>query len=349
MNPSFGARTRDREDPLQSPMPRLRRNRHRPRFRARPGRHSGVPARVRVPALALGAALAVGLAGTPAARADDVHLANGQVFEGVIAHHDGDKVRIQLPHGGEMGLPASWVVRVEEAETPYQLYLERRAALGPDAGAGEWLELAAWARSRGLDDAARKAALRAAALDPELEGLDAVLRPAGYVFVEEAEAWLTESEAMARRGFVRAGDEWIPAEVAAERRRLAEASRRRAEEMAGERARDESLERLDRAITLLALSQLQEIQEDRRARQSGVPVTVGVGAGVPVAVFPGGFHRKPSHPRPPRRRPPPPPRDRVDPKPDHHRGSFSYNALAGRQPGSIIPLALDPGAERGER
>ncbi|MFP3940156.1 MAG: hypothetical protein ACLF0P_07610 [Thermoanaerobaculia bacterium] len=330
---------------MKSPAPPSRRTRRRPV----PRRRSALPARAPVPVLALALGLTLGLTAAPAAFADDVYLTNGQVFEGVVARHDGDKVRIRLAHGGEMGLPASWVERVEEAETPYQAYLERRGALGPDATAGDWLELAVWARSRGLDDAARKAALRAAALDPELEGLGAVLRPAGYVFVEEAEAWLTESEAMARRGYVRVGSEWVPAEVAAQRRRLAEASRRSAEEAAEERARAESLERLDRAITLLALSQLQEIQEERRTRRSGVPVTVGVGTGVPVGIFPGAFHPKPPRRRPPKRPPHPKPPPHADPKPDHHRGSFTYDALAGRQPGSIIPLVLDPGAARGDR
>lgn len=313
-----------------------------PRRRRRPHPH-----RLLVPVLVWSLALGGALAGARPAVADDVYLANGQVFEGVIAHEDGDKVRVRLSHGGEMGLPASWVVRVEKSETPYQVYLERRAELGPDATAREWLELAVWARSRGLDGPARKAGLRSASLDPELEGLAEVLRPAGYVFVEETAEWLTRSEAMARRGFVRMGDEWVPAEVATERRRLAEESRRAAERTAGERARAESLERLDRAITLLALTQLQEAQEDRRARQAGVPHTVGVTAGLPVAVFPGAFHRKPPHRHPHRPRPEPPPDQGAEPR--HNRGSFGYGALAGRQPGSIIPLALDPGAERGER
>lgn len=282
------------------------------------------------------------LAAAPVA-ADDVYLANGQVFEDVIARHDGDKVRIRLAHG-EMGFPASWVVRIEKSETTLGEYLRRKADLVPGASAEAWLELARWARDHGLAEGAREAALQAAALDPDLEGLAPLLRAAGFVRDEERGLWVTEAQLMASRGYVRAGDEWVSAEVFAERRRLAEEARRAAESQARE-------DRLDQVITLLALAQLQEAREEREQRAQ--PVATAFGGtllGAPVAVFPGTFHPGKRHVRPPRR-PPPPRSDPAPPAaaPHHHRGSFTYDALAGRQPGSIIPLALDPGAARGQR
>jgi hypothetical protein len=128
----------------------------------------------------------------------------------------------------------------------------------------------------------------------------------------------------------------------AERRRLAEEERLAAARQARE-------ERLDRVVTLLALAQLQEAREESAAPAVVYSPYGGGVIGAPVAVFPGIFlpPRHPPH-RPPGRggdgggRPP------VHP-PETTRGVFSYDALAGRQPGSIIPLALDPGAARGQR
>lgn len=293
------------------------------------------------------ALLALLVAGLAAAagpgRADDVYLANGQVFEDVIARRDGDMVRIRMPHG-EMGVPASWVARVERSESPLAEYLRRKQALGPDASAGEWLELARWARAAGLAEGAREAGLQAAARDPRLEGLAPILGPVGLVFDETAGDWVSEAQLMARRGYLRLGAEWVSAEVAAERRRLAAEERLAAER----RARDE---RLDRVITLLALAQLQEAREDS-APPAVVAVPVGGGPllGAPVAVFPGVFHPRPHRPHPRSGHPDGHHGDRppVHPPATHH-GGFSYDALAGRQPGSIIPIALDPGAERGKK
>lgn len=285
-----------------------------------------------IPALLLGAAAP--------ALADDVYLANGQVFEDVIARRAGDQVRIRMAHG-EMGFPASWVVKIEESETVLEEYLRHRAALEPGAGAdgggsaAEWLALARWARSRGFSEGAREAGLRAAARDPHLEGLAPILQAAGLVFDGESEAWLTEETLMLRRGYVRVGKEWLPAVVVAERERVAEEAR-----LAAARSARET--RLDQVITLLALAQLEEAREGRES-VTVVPAYGGPVLGAPVAVFPGTFHPPRPHPRPPHRHPPHP-----DP-PDAHHNSFSYEALAGRQPGSIIPLSADPGAARTRR
>ncbi|HSL84737.1 MAG TPA: hypothetical protein VLF66_18325 [Thermoanaerobaculia bacterium] len=287
--------------------------------------------------------LAVLLAASAPAAADDVYLANGQVFEGVVARRDGDKVRIRLQHG-EMGVPASWVVRIEASETPLAEYLRRKEALAPGTPADGWLELARWARGQGLPEGAREAALRAADLDPRLEGLAPILQPVGFVLDEERGVWVTEAQLMASRGYVRTGGTWVSAEALAERRRQDEEERAAAKR----RARDE---RLDQVITLLALAQLRAAEEDRERAQA--PVYTPYGApllGAPVAVFPGTFHPGRVHRPPQRHRPPDPGHGRPPahpPKTNH--GSFSYDALAGRQPGSIIPLAQDPGAERGKR
>lgn len=286
--------------------------------------------------LALFLALSAGTA-VPGA-ADDVHLANGQVFEGVIARRVGDQVRIRMAHG-EMGVPASWVVAIEESDSVLAEYLRRKAVLDANGDAARWLELARWARSRGFAEGAREAALRAAATDPRLEGLAPLLEEAGFVYDDESGSWLTEADLMARRGYLRVGREWVPAAVVAERERVAEDAR-----LAAERSAREA--RLDQAITLLALSQLQEVREDQARETASAYYPYGYPYGAPVAVFPGTFY-----PRPPYRYPHPgrphDPGPAPDPRqPDHGHGGFGYDALAGRQPGSIIPLSVDPGSAR---
>lgn len=289
-----------------------------------------------LPIAALALALAAGAA--PLAVADDVYLANGQVFEGVIARRSGEQVRLRMANG-ELKVPASWVVRIEESDTALERYLARKAALGERASARDWLELARWAQAEGFAEGAREAALRAAALDPRLEGLEPLLRGAGFVFDEGSGSWLTEEALMVRRGYVRVGAEWLPAQVVAERERAAEEAR-----LAAARSAREA--RLDQVITLLALSQLEEAREDRSRAE--VPVVYPYAApvvGAPVAVFPGAFHPPAGH-RPhdggPHHNEPAP----SGPPPEAHQSGFTYDALAGRQPGSIIPLALDPGAAR---
>lgn len=289
-------------------------------------------------ALPLAALLAA--SAPPSAVADDVYLSNGQVFEGVVTRWDGDTLRIRMAHG-EMGLPASWIERIDESDSALAGYLERRAAMEPGASASEWLELAAWAREHGLSEGARESALRAAALDPGLAGLAPILRPAGFTFDPEVGDWLTEPQLMARRGYVQVGHEWLPRSVVEERARLA-----REEQVEAERRAREA--RLERAIAALALTQLQERAEEASRPPSAEygpygPAVVGSYVGyAPVVHTPHGA-RNPGRQgdrRPPRREPPPihPPRA------ESHRGG--YEALAGRQPGSIIPIPLDPGAAR---
>lgn len=170
------------------------------------------------------------LAAWPVA-ADDVHLTNGNTFEGVIATVDGDEVRIRLPHG-EIALPVSRVQRIDKADSALEEYLARERALFlSEAGAAEWLELARWARRRDLDHGARESALRAARLDPRLEGLEDVLGAYGYLYSEELGRWLTYEESMERRGYVYWEGGWVRRADLEERlRRLEdEAERHRAQ------------------------------------------------------------------------------------------------------------------------
>jgi hypothetical protein len=267
--------------------------------------------------------------------ADDVHLVNGETFQGVIAEVQGDQVAIRLPHG-MIRLPRTRVVRIDRAASAYEEFLARSEALGATASARDWLDLAVWARTRDLPSCARDAALEAARLDPDLDGLAPLLRELGYARDEQLGGWVPYEEMMVRKGYVEVDGRWVPAEVVAEAARQA---REEHERQVAER-RDAQV---DRAITLLALAQVQKNQEESE-RQSGPAVVFPYGApvGAPVAVFPGTFapSRRPSgrppagghHHRPPQSAPP----ASSTAPPAHHTGSWSD--VAKRQPGSIIPL-----------
>ena len=156
-----------------------------------------------------------------AVSADDVFLKNGRKFEGVIAETTDTQVRIRM-QGGVVSLPKSQVLRVESKDSDLSGYLRRKEALrrSADASAQDWLELARWAKTQGLEQGAREAALVAAELDPKLDGVATLLRGYKYTFDEAAGRWLSYEESMRKRGFVFTQGAWISREELAERARL---------------------------------------------------------------------------------------------------------------------------------
>ena len=150
--------------------------------------------------------------------ADDVYLKSGGVFENVVAVVSEEQVRVLLPIG-EMVLPAAQVLRVEVADSPFAQYLVRRDRLLREAAtaAEEWLELARWSRVQGLDRGHREAALHAADLAPNLEGLAPVMRGLDYTFEPELVRWLPHADAMHRRGLVQLDGEWLDRDERARR------------------------------------------------------------------------------------------------------------------------------------
>jgi len=299
-------------------------------------RFASRPPRLRASALPLVlVALAGALAGRPAA-ADTVYLANGEVFEGVIAQVEGQSVEIRLPYG-EIRLPKSRVARVERAGSAFGEYLQRKEALGRGASARQWLDLALWAQAEDFQDGMREAALRAAMLDPALKGLAPVMTSLGYVLDQETGRWLSEGEHLRRQGYVQVAGEWVSPEALQARARAAEAERQK--QLEARRAQREDT--LDRAITLLAASELARVQSDQAAKRQVPAYPFGSAAVYPVASFPGAFRvaprrrgRVPGGAGAPDAQGPPAP---ARPQPEDHHGG--YRALAVRQPGSIIPLS----------
>jgi hypothetical protein len=154
--------------------------------------------------------------------ADDVHLKNGRSFENVVAEVGDAQVRVHMP-GGVISLPRSAVDRVDKSDSSFAEYSRRKQELesrarGPRRpGAGEWLDLAHWARSNHLPQAAREAALAAAEINPREPGLAGVLRGFGYVYEESLDRWIAYDDSMRLHGFVQEGGTWVSREEHAAR------------------------------------------------------------------------------------------------------------------------------------
>jgi hypothetical protein len=278
--------------------------------------------------------LLLGLLIGGAVSADDVYLTNGRKFEGVIAETTDTHIRIRM-QGGVLSLPKSQVLRVDEKDSDLSGYLQRKETLrrSADTSARDWLELARWARTQGLEQGTREAALAAAELDPKLEGLAPILRSFRYTFDEQLGRWVSYEDSMRRRGFVFLSGVWVSREELAERDRLRE------QEIARRRADAEAAraERTARQTELLLATQTALLEETVRDRQQGqAPYLYTPSFGWPVVVIPGYFPpRTPNHcphgdcgpsPGTGGNGPEPP----SQPRPSHHGGFI-------RIPGSLIP------------
>lgn len=258
------------------------------------------------------ALLAAGLL-AGAAVADDVHLTNGESFEGVIASREGDQVRIRLEFG-ELRLAAASVERIDSAESALGVYLKRRRGLlAGGANAPEWLELARWARSRGLEHGYRESLLEAATIDPSLPELEPGMRDLNYVYDAELDRWIPYAEHERRTRPATRSVESREARAPAEDHREVE-------------------ETLSRTVELLALAQLErETRETRQASQtrSGPSVQYGF----PVARFGGFFIPHAVGPV-----------DTDPGEPEAAPAPTSFSDLARRPPGSLLPPRGNSGA-----
>lgn len=286
--------------------------------------------RLAVPLVAAGIAACCA---SPALRADDVYLHNGRMFDDVVAVVGEREVRIRIA-GGELAIPRAQVLRVEQEGSALGEYLEREAALRrrPETPASAWLELARWARARGLGSAARQAALTAAELSPRLDGLAEILHPAGLVLDAELGRWIPYADSMRRRGFVEDRGEWVRPEELAVRQRREERDELARLELV--RARAEAR----RAEVELARAIADGEEQEPELQPPAVYWPVWTVVPVPIVVPP---HRPPQHPphRPPAGPDPapdppePPRRPRVPPRHDERNPDYGVP----RVPGSLIP------------
>ncbi len=258
--------------------------------------------------------------------ADDVYLKNGKSFRDVIATEDGNQVRLKMP-GGELAISLAQVLRIERGSSPYGEYLVRKGALGRTGSAEGWLGLALWAQGQGLESGVREAALRAATLDPRLQGLAPVMRRLDYVLESDLGRWIPYEESMRRKGWVNFRGEWITARELEERERTFEEERNRKAAAREAEARD----RLTRQLELALLNATLERQEALKPALAPVAAPVFVSYGWPLVYLP-----SPVQPNPrPRVEPEP-----VAPSPTPVPGSLAPSRPGNRftrVPGSLLP------------
>jgi hypothetical protein len=276
------------------------------------------------------AALLLSLPALVPVHADTVYLANGRSFEGVIAEETASEVKIQMP-GGSLSLPRSHVLRVEKSESDFAEYLKRKNALkrGGQAAAADWLALARWARSQGLEQGAREAALAAADLDPKLEGLAPLLRGYGYVLDAQLDRWIPYADSMRRRGFVQANGQWITREEHAARQRAEqEEIARHNAERASMRAAQASQAAREAELALVEME-----LRDRLSRSTGGGEGVAY-YGLPLYSYPW-YVPVPNTPPPCRHCGP---GEHPEPqKPPHHQPPPRKDSTFTHVPGSLIP------------
>lgn len=215
--------------------------------------------------------------------ADDVYLKNGRSFEGVVADVGDSQVRVHMP-GGTISLPRSAVDHVQKADSAYAEYLQKKGQIesreketGGFRRAGEWVELARWARRNNLPQGAREAALTAGQIDPRAPGLPGLLRGFGYVYDESLDSWTSYDDSMRRHGFVQEGGTWVSSEEHAERVREREAERAQRQAAFAAQAAAAATARLADAEMLRAQLDL--------AQQGGAGYGGGYGAGLTVGGY----------------------------------------------------------------
>ena len=281
-----------------------------------------------------------------AARADTVYLTNGNTFEDVVAEWVDGQARIQMPYG-EIRLGKNKVSRIEKASSALGEFLERKRVIEYDreSTAADLLELALWARGEGLAHNFRETLLLTASLDPYLEGLTPLMHTIGYRFDPDLQRWITEAEAMRKKGFVLSNGHWITREEFA----ALEAARRERE---AARLAEERERRLSRVVELLALQQLEaararQAEEGARARgaygpyHGGIPIVYSVpGYFVPGVVVSQGFR---GHGGGAMVRTTPALRN----TPDRSGYQATTGDLIDRQPGSLLPAGKLVGGSMG--
>ncbi len=280
---------------------------------------------------------AVGLA-TPLA-ADTVYLTHGRTMQNATVELTETQIRIRIP-GGEMRMALSEVVRIEESETPYGRYLDQLARLrrDPATSPAAWLGLARWAQLNELENEAKEAAVIAARMAPHLEGLAPMMRGLGFSFDEQTQSWLTQGEAMRRRGLVQHHGEWTTPGERAERIRAESAERREAELAAARRLEERQRIRQEEQLQRQVAPQRLEIAVTGSGPYPGVRYPGAFNYSVPGSFFVlrrpalGGHAHRPGHARlgPVTRGAPQ--RERSDPSPP-----VGLDILV-RTPGSLIPI-----------
>jgi hypothetical protein len=287
------------------------------RYLGPPSRPTSVPREAAVAAGAAAWLVAAGFGAAPAT-ADDVYLHNGSVFEDVVAEMTPTHVIVDLAIG-RLRFPVEQVRDVVRSDSALATFHERRQDLlrDPASPAASWVELAVWGRSHGLERAWRETALFAARLDVGAPELEPLMLEMGYER-DAALGWVPREEAMRRRGLVEYRGSWLEPERVSELRRAereeaASDDSDRAASALRSRSEGASGSPSDNDVALASIELAREVVRSGAERQDTTwPPYPMYYPGWPLAV--GGIvHATPE-------------------------ARAAWDALAVRQPGSIIPL-----------
>jgi len=195
--------------------------------------------------------LALSLALSSAALADEVVLRNGSSFTGLV-REEGDRIVVEMDFG-TMTFKKVDVRSVSKGNDPYSEFETRSKAATDIKG---MLELAGWARGKGLGTKAMELYRRILTLDPDQADARKAL---GYEKFNGQ--WLTNDELMMARGFVKVNGRWLTKEMA--QRLLAQDELARQENDRIELAKRIADQRHEQEMTRIALERLDSERPDR--------------------------------------------------------------------------------------
>ncbi|HLY75664.1 MAG TPA: hypothetical protein VKU80_16195, partial [Planctomycetota bacterium] len=148
--------------------------------------------------------LALSLALASTVLADEVVLKNGSAFSGVV-REEGDRVVVEMDFG-TMTFKRVDVRSISKGNDPYSEF-ETRAKTATDVKG--LLELAVWAKGKGLGTKSTELYRKVLSLDPDQADARKAL---GYEKV--AGQWLTGDDLMVARGFVKRNGRWLAKDTA---------------------------------------------------------------------------------------------------------------------------------------
>ncbi len=148
--------------------------------------------------------LALSLALASAALADEVVLRNGSTFSGLV-REEGDRVVVEMDFG-TMSFRKVDVRSISKGSDPYSEFETRSKAA---TEVKSLLELAVWAKEKGLGTKSTDLYRKILTLDPDQADARKAL---GYEKV--AGQWLAGDELMVARGFVKVNGRWLIKETA---------------------------------------------------------------------------------------------------------------------------------------
>jgi len=149
--------------------------------------------------------LLLSLALASAALADEVTLKNGSTFSGIV-REQGDRVSIEMDFG-TMTFKKVDVRSISRNNEDFLSQFEEKAKTALDVKS--MMDLAAWARDKGLAGRATELYRKVLALDPDQAEARKAL---GYEKVNGL--WLTGDDLMTARGFVKVGGRWLSKDTA---------------------------------------------------------------------------------------------------------------------------------------